>query len=214
VGVDGALRPPRGAARVEDHGRVVLRDRILGQVRVRGEAQQLLEARFDLEHRDADVRARHPCEPLAVADQEPRIAVLDPVEDLVGGPPAVQRRDGGAEARAGPERHDPLGAVRGEDRDPVSGSHPVELPQRPRRGGHEALVFGVGDPALPMDHVLAVAERRGGGQDLAQRAAPVAEDGHPLAEDLLFDDLEGGAGSGEPGEHLVVPHRAAIVSEA
>ncbi len=129
--VDRALRPAGGAARVQDRGRVVLLDRDFGQRRVAIRAP-ILELALDLDHGHAERTVRDALEPAAIRDQDLRVAVAHAVADLVAGPPAVQADRDGAERLRRPERDDPLGAVRGEDRDAIAAPHAEARFQRAR----------------------------------------------------------------------------------
>src|SRR3990172_7488736 len=81
--------------------------------------------------------------------------------------------------------------------------HAEALAQGARHGGHGAQVLGVGEAAsVVADEVLrlagaAGAEARRRLEQRAERARPLAEDGHALAEDGLLDHLEGPARAGE-----------------
>ena len=198
VGLGGALRAPRRPAGEEDRGGVVFFDRVVGQFgigRVRAEA---LELGFDLD--DGHRRRRGSLEAgeaLAIADQQLGFAEFEAVVDFVGRPPAVQRRDDGALAHGRPERDDPLGAVRGHDRDAVSRGNVIALTERPGGRGDQAQVLPVGDPAVAEHQVFLVAVSGAGCEQLPQRPVAVLEDRKGLAEDGFLRDFEGPAGAEE-----------------
>src|SRR5664279_340430 len=196
--VDRALGPARGATRVEDDRGVVLRDRRVGQRGVEVVAPERIEVVLDDDRRHARVLTLEAGQPLGVGHQDPGIGVLDAVPDLRTDPPAVEPDGDGPEAYRRPEGHDPLGAVRREDRDPVTRTDAVAVSQRRGDGRERALVLLEGDDAprvaVAEDQVLAVAEADRGHHGLPQVRHAVLEDRHALAEDVVLDHLEEATG--------------------
>ena len=142
-----------------------------------------------------------PSEPGAarlVHHQQLRVGERERVAHLGAGPPPVHGHQDRVEAGHGPEREDPFPAVGRADRDPVTGSDVVALPQpaRQRRDERDELVEA-DTGAVPEDVAVAVAEPVRTQEHLAHGVRPVAEDPEPLTEHFLLDDLERHTGGGE-----------------
>ena len=69
-----------------------------------------------------------PLEPLGISDHHRRPGVLEPVDELLAGPPAVERCSDGSEGDGREEGDDPLRAVGGEDGDSVTGTDAAASP--------------------------------------------------------------------------------------
>jgi len=197
--VDGALRPAGGAARVQDGGGIVLVDRHVRQRGAEIVVPDLLELGLDLDHRHAQRLARDPREPLAVADQELRLGVTERIQDLVARPPAVHADRDRAERERRPERDDPFGAVRGEDRDAIALADSEALDEGLRDGRHHLPVLREREPQLVADEILVVTEAERALEQRPQVRRTLLEDRHHLAEHRLVHDLERPAGAGELG---------------
>jgi hypothetical protein len=82
------------------------------------------------------------------------------------------------------------------------------LVQQPGHRRDACVVLCVRPPEVAGDEVFVVAEAPRLLEHLAGGAQPVAEDGHPLAEHVLLDDLERRAGRGQAFGHRVHVSRA------
>jgi hypothetical protein len=153
----------------------------------------VLELALDLDGRYATRGISDSVEALTVGDQHSWFRIFDAVENFVAYPPAVHAYGDGAEADGGPEGDDPFGAVRGQNRDTVARFDAVSLAQHARGRSHTPKRFGEGKTGLFTDEVRLLAVHGCVGQKLPKRLRTVLEDGHLLAKDRAFDDLERGA---------------------
>ncbi len=176
VRVHRALRPSRGAAREEQDGRVVGADGHVGERRVGVRGGEGAELVLHHDHRHSETlgfsaparlrlaprRALDTRDPLPVGDEQLRLRIADRVLDLRARPPSVQRARDRAETARGPERDDPVDAVRAQDRDTVALPHAVALGHHLRERRHGPFVLSERETARRLavgrHEVLGVAE--------------------------------------------------------
>ena len=130
MGADGALRSTGGSARVEDERRLVLVDGDVGERDVSGTAENVgkcseagigsdLGDRLggDIDEQDVLDRGElgevgdDPVDATPIGDEDLGPRVLEPLEDLVGLPPAVEPHEHRAERALGPKGEAPPGCV-------------------------------------------------------------------------------------------------------
>ena len=185
---------PRGEL---EQGRLVLVDGHTGQRCIWGERLQVGEVLLDDHDGHPGIGTLQTSQALRVGHQQLRGGVGEGVLDLVAGPPAVARHRHRSQRHRRPERDDPLRAVGGQDRHPVTGNDtPVSHGGRHR--GHQSLVAGEGQnpPACPVveDGVVGIAEPAGLLQEFPERPVPLHEDLHGFAQHVLDGHLEWATG--------------------
>lgn len=197
VRVHRALRQARGAAGVEDDGRVVL-GHVAGRQRgLRVFPGEERHVRLDAQHghpRIVDQRG-----PLGVRDHHRGPDMSDAVGQFTPRPPGVEAHRDGPDGHRGPERHDPLGRVGRRDGHPVALAHSVIRTQRLGQRRDQRGMPREGQPLVRGDHVVALTVAQRVGEQFVQRSATVLEHRHPGAENLLVDEFERFARSGGTG---------------
>ena len=196
-----ALRAPRCSRRVEDRGEILRAEVYGGQLGVgRYLAEQVFPAfgsgvvgtgahddRSDVELRQ---HLGEPVEAFCVDEHHFGSGVLEPVLQLVGGPPCVERHDDRTGRGRRPERDRPLGEVPHHDRNPVAGSDAEAFDEDLREVGGGAIVLLEGEHFVFVHDEGGVAPPPAGLENHAQRCGRVLPDAQPGSEHIGLVHLE------------------------
>ncbi len=129
---------------------------------------------------------RHALGPLLIGDEHGGARVAQPVLELVGGPPGVQRHRHRADGGDGGEARHPLGVVAHADGHAVTALHAVVLDQQMTGGVDLRDHVGEGQALVLVHEVHVVGgSRTHGVEEHAKRRRGAVEDRHGLAADRL-----------------------------
>ena len=112
-------------------------------------------------------------QPLAVDEEHTRLAVVEGVRELAGGPPGVQRNGDQARQLGGPEGDLPLGVVAHGDHGAVAGPQSVHVHEPAGESGRLGEELPVGEPPAPGDQEGRVPVGPGRLDELTQGPRPV-----------------------------------------
>ena len=220
VGLHRAPGPAGGAGREQDGGRVVDVDLAVRQRPTLVGVDQAVNGIGAVgtgvheDHRHAGV-AVETLQAAAVGDQHLGLGEVEAVADLVALPPAVHGHRDRSGTHRPPEPLDPARLVGAEQTHPVARSDPVAFgqPCGHRRRVGDVLVEGgaaaVVEQVVAGRAVAAVVGRRG--QQIAHAAVGAGDHPHIEAADVLGDDLEEPARTGEHGVGLGDRHRGLLI---
>ena len=168
-----------------------------------GAIAQRGEVVFEDHHRDAGVTGQ-PCRSLLIGEEQLGGGEFDAVSDLVFGPPSVHRHHDCAERGDRPEGLNPLGGVRGEDRNTVPVADAVAFGETSCQRRRSSNVLRKGGFGSVIEHVVA-------GAAIATVVGGVLQQGSEMWWPVLgsgdLDPVDGGRGGLEeaarPGEKRV-----------
>jgi hypothetical protein len=162
-----------------------------------------------LEAREASQQPLDPGPQPFVHHQEAAAGVREPVLDLFGSPPAVQPHAHAAHTARSEQRHQPVGGVVGEDRQPIAAGEPEAVAQGVPGAEDPARELPVADAPLTLNQAVLVPAKPCVHDLFAQILLTILEVLERSPGHGLLDDLEGSPGAGERCYGLFVGHAGA-----